>query len=342
MKRPTIRDLAKAAEVSVATVNRVLGGSAVVKRDTREAVRAAAETIGFYGLGAIDSRLAAARRHFRFGFLLQQPNRVLYRDVAQALRTAAGAIRDCDITVQIEFLEELAPQNIANRAMALGADCDAIGIVAAVHPQVSQAVDTLQANGVPVFALISQLSAVGLINYVGLDNWKVGRTAAWAFQHICKSPGKLAILVGNHRYRCQEMNESGFRSYFREYAPNFVLLEARTTFESGTIAQELTEKLLAEHPDLAGLYVAGGGISGALAAVRASSRAGEIVVVGHDLTETTRQGLIDGSLTFLISHPLARLAEQTVGGMIKASTANSASVNFTAVLPFEIYTRENL
>jgi hypothetical protein len=33
------------------------------------------------------------------------------------------------------------------------------------------------------------------------------------------------ILVGNHRYRCQEMNESGFRSYFREHAPGFTLLE---------------------------------------------------------------------------------------------------------------------
>jgi LacI family transcriptional regulator len=342
VKRPTIRDLAKAADVSVATVNRVLGGSAAVKQNTREAIRAAAEAIGFYGLGAIDSRLAAARAHFRFGFLLQQPNRVFYQDVAQALRTAALNVRDCDVAVQIEFLEELAPQNIADRIKSLGTACDAIGVVAAVHPLVAQAVDSLQDNNVPVFALISQLSAVGQINYVGLDNWKVGRTAAWAFEHICKSPGKLAILVGNHRYRCQEMNESGFRSYFREHAPNFILLEAQTTFESGAIAQELTEKLLAEHPDLAGLYVAGGGISGALSAIRSSGKAGQIVVVGYDLTDTTRQGLIDGSLTFLISHPLARLAEQAMTGMIKASTANSGMINFTSVLPFEIYTRENL
>jgi len=342
MKRPTIRDLAKAADVSVATVNRVLGGSSAVKRNTQEAVRAAAEAIGFYGLGAIGSRISAARPHFRFGFLLQQPNRVFYRDLAQALRAAALSLRDHDVAVQIEFLDELAPQNIADRIKALGEHCDAIGIVAAVHPLVAQAVETLQATKVPVFALISQLSAVGQINYIGLDNWKVGRTAAWAFEHICKSPGKIATLVGNHRYRCQEMNESGFRSYFREHASNFVLLEAQTTFESGAIAQELTEKLLALHPDLAGLYVAGGGISGALSAIRASGRAGQIVVVGYDLMDTTRQGLIDGSLTFVISHPLARLAEQSMIGMIKACTANSDTVNFTSILPFDIYTRENL
>ena len=69
------------------------------------------------------------------------------------------------------------------------------------------------------------------------------------------------------------MNESGFRSYFREYAPEFTLLEPLSTFESSAVAQEMTEKLLRDHPDLAGLYVAGGGITGALAALRASGRA---------------------------------------------------------------------
>ena len=62
------------------------------------------------------------------------------------------------------------------------------------------------------------------MSYVGLDNWKVGRTSAWAFANICKAPGKIGILMGNPRYRNQEMNEAGFRSYFRESAPYFVLL----------------------------------------------------------------------------------------------------------------------
>ena len=50
--------------------------------------------------------------------------------------------------------------------------------------------------------------------------------------------------MGNHRYRCQEMNESGFRSYFREYAPEFTLLEPLSTFETSAVAEEMTEKLL--------------------------------------------------------------------------------------------------
>ena len=61
MVRPTIRDLAEAAGVSIATVNRVIGGSGRVKQPTMQRIMDAAEAIGFYGLGAIGSRVAAAR-----------------------------------------------------------------------------------------------------------------------------------------------------------------------------------------------------------------------------------------------------------------------------------------
>lgn len=100
-------------------------------------------------------------------------------------------------------------------------------------------------------------SATGQVLYVGLDTWKVGRTAAWTFANICKTPGKIGILLGNPRYRNQEMNETGFRSYFRELTPEFTLLEPLSTHEASAVAQEMTEKLLVEHPDVVGLYVSG-------------------------------------------------------------------------------------
>jgi LacI family transcriptional regulator len=341
MGRPTINDLAKAAGVSVSTVNRVIGGHSV-RSVTLRRVKDAAETIGFYGLGSVRGRLETARSKYRFGMLLRQPTCTFDKMIAQALKLAAERVADCDIEVRIEFMEELTPQNIAARMMALAESCDAIGVVAAVHPLVTQAVYALQQRGVPVFALISQLAATGEVHYVGLDNWKVGRTAAWAIEHICKTPGKLGILVGNYRYRCQEMNESGFRSYFREYAPQFTLLEPLSTFESSTVAKEMTERLLREHPDLMGLYVAGGGISGALAALRASDRAGKVVTVGYELMDDTRAALLDGILTLVISHPLERLSDEVMSGMIKALNMHPKARTFTSVLPFDIYTRENI
>lgn len=342
MRRPTIRDLASAAGVSASTVNRILAGHGKVREGTMARVQLAAETIGFYGVGAIQSRVVAARPKYRFGILLNQASRVWYQSVAQAFRSRAAHSKHAELDVQIEFLDDLSPQNIASRMTALGEICDAIAVVAAVHPLVTHAVSDLQARGKPVFALISQLSATGQVHYIGLDNWKVGRTAAWAFAHICKSPGKLGILVGNHRYRCQEMNEAGFRSYFREFAPDFTLLGPLSTFETSAVAQEMTEKLLKEHPDLAGLYVAGGGISGALAGLRTMNRAGSLVAIGYELMASTRTALADGTLAFVISHPITRLANETLHAMTRAVETPTKDATYTCILPFEIYTRENI
>src|SRR5207237_2307375 len=139
------------------------------------------------------------------------------------------------IDTEIQFAEDLSPQVIAAKLLELGQSCNAVGVVSAVHPLVTQAVNSLEQRNVSVFALISQLSATGSVNYVGLDNWKVGRTSAWLFQHFCQSPTKIGILVGNHRYRCQEMNEAGFRPYFREFAPGSQLLESVSTFDTASM-----------------------------------------------------------------------------------------------------------
>ncbi len=327
MSRPTIRDLAAAAGVSVATVNRVLAGSVSVSPSTRQLVQETARQIGFYGLGTIQSRVAASRPRLRLGALLLQPHRPFYQNSAAALRRAASETTAAEIDLRVEFL--------------LAADCQVICLVSAVHPTVTEAVERIQSQGVHVFALVAQLSATGQVPYIGLDNWKVGRTAAWTFDHVCKLRGKLGILMGNPRYRNQAMNKAGFRSYFREHVCEFTLLEPTSTFEASAVAQEITERLLADHPDLAGLYVSGGGISGALAALRRAGKAGQIVTVGHDLTEITRAALLDGTVTLIISHPLERLAKEAIESMVGACVSQTLASNPTRIVPFDLFTREN-
>ncbi len=342
MTRPTIRDLAKAAGVSVSTVNRVLAGSKEVREPTVTLIQDAAERIGFYGLGTIRSRFNARRSKFRFGFLLLQSSRTYYKLLAATIEAAAARNADAEIEPLIIFVEDLSPQNVAAKLLELGRTCQALAVVAAVHPLVMQAVEQLRQQGIPVFGLVSQLSAAGNVNYVGVDNWKEGRTAAWAIANVCKSPGKIGIFVGNHRFRCQEMNEVGFRSYFREFAPDFTLLEPLSTFETSAVSEELTEKLLAEHPDLAGLFVAGGGISGVINALRASGKAGRIVTVGHQLMENTRLGLLDGTLTMILHLPMESMVSHLLSGMINDCKTPEKQPARTVILPFEIITRENI
>jgi LacI family transcriptional regulator len=340
--RPTIRDLAKEAGVSVSTVNRVLAGDNTVRDHTVAQVKETAERIGYYGVRAIRAKIIGRKPKLRFGFLLHQPTRRFYKMLGAALEAVANAHSDQEIETEIVYAEDLAPQVISAKLMALGETCNAVGVVTSVHPLVTDAVNALHDKNVPVFALISQLSQADGANYVGLDNWKLGRASAWAFHHICKSPGKIGVLVGNPRYRCQEMNEIGFRSYFRELAPDFTILEPLSTFETNAVAEEMTENLINAHPDLIGLFIAGGGISGAMNALRTRGKSGQVMGLGFELTENTRAGLLDGTLTMVLGHPLERLAQETISGMLRAIKLGAEAGKQITVLPFETFTRESV
>lgn len=175
----------------MATVNRVIGGSAKVREATMQRVLEAARTIGFYGLGALQHRVGAARERHRLAVIIQTPHRHFCDAVASSLEHASADSSTAEVRPHVEALDDLSPESVAARMLALGAENEALAVIAAEHPIVSDAIDRLAANGVPVIALDSPLAARATVGYVGLDSWKVGRQAAWAFEHLCRTPGKL-------------------------------------------------------------------------------------------------------------------------------------------------------
>lgn len=342
-RRPTIADVAAAAQVSVATVNRVLSGKQPVRRATARQVAEAAEALGFYAARAIRSRAETEPPRRVFGFLMQQRGRSFYQVLANELKAATIASTAVRGEAIVEHRDDLSPEGTAECLLKLGRRVDAIAVVAADHPRITEAIDQLSASRVPVAAIVSDLTAPARAGYVGLDNWKVGATAGWAMAKLCGKPGKVGVFVGNHRYMCQDICEIRFRSYFRERAPEFQVLDGITTFEDSAYAYQSVLDLLHRNPDLVGLFLAGGGKSGILRALREDAgKTGNLVVVALDLTPKTRAGLLDGVVDVILSHPFKLLAETTVELLASATSAETSSEPVQRLLPFEIYTPENL
>ena len=344
MNRPTIADLAQAAGVSVSTINRVLGGSGSVRSATIQRVQDAAEDIGFYGLRTIEARKQESLPSYRLGFLLQQSTRELYQLFAREIREAADARRTERIEPLIEFVDDLAPENVAARLLALGEACDAVSLIAGDHPLVGDAIATLKSHETPVVTYITDQSALGRAGYVGTDNWKLGRTAAWFIAQTTHGPGHVAVFIGNHRYQCQDVSEASFRSYIREYADRLTVDDARPTHESPDEAHRLVSGLLTEREDLVGIYMAGGGISGVLRALREtpSERRRTVRVVCRDIGPETRKGLAEGLITAALCHPLKQTSSQLVQTMLDAMEQKRDGAILNQTIPFEIITPESI
>lgn len=344
MTRPTIADLAKAANVGISTVDRVLNGRDPVRLQTAERVLQAAERIGFHGVTAIRKRLENDKPVIKFGFLLKQSHRKLYQMWAETLTKAVENYPEAHGRAIVRFVDELAPENTADALLAMSREADTIGIITSDHPQINHAVDGLEGEGIPVFTMISDLTAPGRAGYVGNDCVKKGRTAAWFIDNVNPTPGKVAVFVGSHRYLSQELCEMGFRSYFRESASDFQMMETLGTQEEPQIAYELTQRLLKSEPNWVGLYVAGGGVTGVMRALREDGgpAAKRLMVVAHELTNETRAGLAEGIIKVVLSHPARLLADTLVRAMAEALDTHRTPTVSQHILPFDIFTAANI
>ncbi|MQB04737.1 LacI family DNA-binding transcriptional regulator [Agrobacterium tumefaciens] len=344
MSRPTIPELAKAAQVSISTVDRVLNGRDPVRAQTAEKVLAAARQIGFHGVRAIERRLERDKPVIKFGFLLKQSHRKVYQMWNEVLTEATDTFAAAHGRAIVRFMDDLSPDKAAEAIYSLSREADVIGIITSDHPQVNHAVDGLAAEGIPVVTMISDLSTSSRAGYVGNDCVKKGRTAAWFIAGLNANGGKVSVFVGSHRYLAQELNEMGFRSYFRESAADFQMLETIATLEEPEIAYEATRRLLQTEPDWVGLYVAGGGITGVMRALRKDGGpvAKGLVVVAHELTNDTRTGLAEGLIKVVLSHPAKLLAETLVRSMAEALNAGPAATVSQHIIPFDVYTVTNI
>ncbi|WP_163266123.1 LacI family DNA-binding transcriptional regulator [Chelativorans alearense] len=317
-RRPTIADLARKAGVSVATVDRVLNGRHRVREETARRVYEAASEIGYHAAALIHQRITADLPRMNFAFLLQKEAQPFYQAFGKALQEAAEATTGVRVNAHIEYVKNQTPAEVAERLEALGQRAQAVAATSLDHHTVTQAVEALKTEGKPVFSLLSDFAQGVRESYVGLNNLKVGRMAAWLISRTAPRPGKVAVFVGSHRWHGHELRETGFRSYFREYAPQFDILETLVNLETRQVTYEATLNLMDRYPDIVGFYVAGGGMEGAIAALRDEPPDPLPSVVVNELTQDSAAALQDHQIVAAIATPLPALCRALLDHMASA------------------------
>jgi LacI family transcriptional regulator len=325
-RRPTIRDVALAAGLSQATVDRVLNGREQVREETARRVYEAARRIGYHAAPLIAQRLQAEVPTLRMGVVLHKEKQAFYQAFAAELEAAARRAAGLRVRLVLEFSASQSPSDFASLILGMRGRVDAVAASAVTHPEVTDAVTTLRDQGLPVFALLNDFAPGIRRNYLGLNNLKVGRIAASVIGMAAHKPGKVAVFVGGYRWHGHELRETGFRSWFREYEPQFQILDTLVNLETRQLTYEATLDLLARHRELRGMYVAGGGMEGAIAALRESRKPGEVRLVVNELTPESRSGLVDGFVTMVLSTPLPQLCDDLVRLMAEALRTGPSEV----------------
>ena len=300
--RSTIVDIAREAGVSTATVDRVLNNRIGARSRTRDIVLETAMRLGYIpdGKPAAASPAINSGDVVRLDFVLPQGNNAFISALHAHIEQQAQARTDLD--VRVHTIEGLNPDALANTLRELAGRARGIGVVALDHPTVREALRALAAAQVEVVTLASDILHVPRAEYIGIDNRAAGRLAGYLVSRFLgeRAVGKVALFAGSLSYRGHEEREMGFRHVLAEMSPALQMLEVREMRDDPEKAYAEAAALLDRHPDLAAIYNVGAGSTGVGRALKERGRERGVIFVGHEVTDGTRELLLDGALDAVI------------------------------------------
>ena len=121
-----------------------------------------------------------------------------------------------------------------------------------------------------------------------------------------------------------------------------MILDTLVNLETRQLTYEATLDLLGRHPDLRGIYCAGGGMEGAIAAVREVRKPGEVALVVNELTPESRSALVARHVSMVIGTPLPRLCADLVTLAAEAVQQGITPVQGQHFLPPDLYLPESV
>jgi len=203
----------------------------------------------------------------------------------------ANGIKDeLDVARQVEIVEQM----IARQVQAIViAPADSKALIAVCQ--------RAQAAGIVVINIDNKLDAAVLaernlrIPFVGPDNRKGARLAGEALARELKPGDQVAILEGVPTAINAQQRKAGFEDAMKAAGINIVSSQS-ASWETAK-ANQVAAALLVEKPELKAVLCANDNMAlGAVAAIRAAGKAGQIRVIGFDNIQAVRQLLKDGQV----------------------------------------------
>lgn len=292
-QQPTrLADIAAMTGLGIATVDRVLNERGNVSEKTTQLVLNAAKTLNL-------KRILPSGRHrvLRIEALLARPELPLITRLNQEFARLSQRV-DKSIIIQRTILKSDNPAVVA-RAIE-ETQCDGVVMYTQAHPLIHAAITKCKARGVAMISILSDLPDSERLAYAGMDHYSGGRAAAQFMAWTIRSPGAI-IAIGDHfGFRAHAYRVEGLRDGLKDYAPHLELTEVIAAGDDSDLSERLLLQSFKEHRTIAGVYNVGAANAACGRAIKTYFAKQRPVFVGFELTDESRQLLLDGTMTLVI------------------------------------------
>ncbi|MBU2534356.1 MAG: LacI family DNA-binding transcriptional regulator [Alphaproteobacteria bacterium] len=339
--RPTAKDLAKAAGVSLATVDRVLNGRPNVSRKAAAKVHEAIERTGFVrNISAVN---LARNTTYRFRFVLPEAGDQFLKEIMKEVGAANSALRSEMVSADVAQIAIEDPHVVANYLSSLDeSKLDGVALFAPESPQVRDAIGRLVERDIKVVRLLAGKEQADGVDFVGINNYAAGATAGrivGRFVHHAQG----SVMVISETMRAQDSIERrlGFDAVINESFPHLRVLPSLETHADIQRTRQVVSSTLKYNADIVALYVMSSEARPPLACVSELIDLRDLVVVAHEHTPYCIDALRTGEIDAVIAQNPGHAVRSAIR-LMRARADNRLAAIESERLRIEILLKDNL
>lgn len=338
---PTINDIARVAEVSLATVDRVLNARPGVREVTVQKVNKAIADLG-YVRDAAAANLARGRV-YHFTFILPATDNEFIAMLEGQIEQLAHDMRHARTKLSFMRVAAFDPMALAQAMAAIDPkQVDGVAIFGPETPSVRDAIVQLKAGGVTVVSLVADLPSSERDNYVGVDNVAAGRTAAQLLgRFLGDTRGNVLVLTGSMLARDHLERRLGFDETMARDFPHLNIMASLEGRDDPDLIQQLLPEAFKDSADVVGIYSSAAGNDGLLRHFAKHPAARRPIVVAHELTPLSRAALDAGIFDAVISQDAGHLVRSAM--RIMRANSDRLPINLAQErIRIDVYLKENM
>ncbi|NDL66440.1 LacI family DNA-binding transcriptional regulator [Anaerotalea alkaliphila] len=276
----TIKAIAEMAGVHRSTVDKVLHKRVGVSDDVREKIQSIIDELG-YEPNPIGKALKRQEEKLVIAAVLLKVDALeqIKEGMEKAIRTYKGlnmeiryhVIQYPDVDAQVKVIQDLVREGV-----------EGILLLPIHDARVKEAIDEAVGAGVPVITTNSDIEGSKRMCFVGQDSEKAGRVAGRLMGEFLGSKGQVAVITSALHSETSVAvagREKGFQELLRQTYPDIDIRERVESMEDPDLVYQDTVKILDRNPELKGIYITCGGVSGLGKALKDKGMAGRIKVV---------------------------------------------------------------
>ena len=341
MGKPTTKDLAKAAGVSLATIDRVLNARSGVRQATVDRVQKAIKEIDY--VRDMAAANLARSKEYRLVFLLPDHDDEFIDLVREAISEANTSMAHERTNVSIIRAPSNNPHRIAHALDNLSSDqVDGVAIMAPETPQVRDSIARLDARGIAVVAFVSHQPTAENAYYVGINNQAAGRTVAQLMGRFTGDrQGSVLVLTETMQSRDSQERRLGFDNIMAKYAPRLCVCPSMESYGDPVRAERIVKAALKSQPEVVGIYLMNHDIHQTMQAIITQGAPQQTVIIGHELTPHTRAHLVEGTMDAVITQDVGHLVRSSIR-LLRAKASRVGTLASQERIRIEIILRENM